>query len=317
MKNIYTVFLYLLFAIPTLKAEDLVIYEMMFMQHLDSAGFVSLSEIYYPDSLAIPLVREEEYDKSKPVDFKLNSKYRKQFLAGTKISETDKVFIYSYCRNILISFPVSNLNVMACLNMYAGDGPYSEGEYMFGFEINKKYLKDFEQYFINTLVYIGKESPFILNQMKPIAWKKTAPEKFPAAAIDTLKNPALKRFNYDSPDEYSRGDVYMYEANDLVYYVQNILSKKRNNELKARHVCVMNKKTKELLCNAVYVDGESTSPAPLNFVESDYVEQWTGKLFKNKPVVMLGFQYISFGCPHITFLSTSEKSIYINCDNRH
>jgi hypothetical protein len=64
-------------------------------------------------------------------------------------------------------------------------------------------------------------------------------------------------------------------------------------------------------------DHESETPAPLNYVESEYIEQWTGKLFKNKPPVILGFQYVAFGCPGITFLSPTEKDIYIYCDNRH
>ncbi len=207
--------------------------------------------------------------------------------------------------------------MLACLNIYAERGPYAQSDYMIGFEINKKHLKNFEPYFTNTLIAIGKESPFVLNQMKPIAWRKVEPEKFPATANDTLKNKAMKRFHYNHPDEYSKGDVYGYEANNLQYYVQNILWKKKDNRLIARHLVVLNKKTKEIIRSVVYVDHESASPAPLNFVESEYVAQWTGKLFKNKPEVILGFEYVSFGCPEITFLSPTEKDIYIYCDNRH
>jgi hypothetical protein len=186
---------------------------------------------------------------------------------------------------------------------------------MIGFEINKKFLYGFEKYFRNSLVFVGKESPFVLNQMKPVAWKKIESQKFPTSANDSTTNIELKRFHYSS--DYSKGDIYMYEANTLQYFVQNILWKKETDRLIARHLVVINKKTKETVRSAVYVDHESSSPAPLNFVESEYIEQWTGNLFKNKPPIILGFEYVSFGCPRITFLSSTEKDNYINCDNRH
>jgi hypothetical protein len=46
-------------------------------------------------------------------------------------------------------------------------------------------------------------------------------------------------------------------------------------------------------------------------------EQWTGRLFKNKPPVSFGFEYQSFGYHGITLLSETEKEIWISCDNRH
>ena len=52
-------------------------------------------------------------------------------------------------------------------------------------------------------------------------------------------------------------------------------------------------------------------------METNVINQWTGKLFKNKENVIFGFQYHSFSCPYITVLSKKPAQIEINCDNRH
>ncbi len=94
-----------------------------------------------------------------------------------------------------------------------------------------------------------------------------------------------------------------------------------------RHLLVIDKKSGEVVVEQLFQRGENILPTPLNFgiefekdnVENDYTilrEQWTGKLFKNKPLVVFGFEWSPY-CPAITFLSQTEKSIWINCDSRH
>jgi len=59
-------------------------------------------------------------------------------------------------------------------------------------------------------------------------------------------------------------------------------------------------------------------PAPLNLMTSEkMINQYVGRLFKGKPPVIMGFEYLSFGCDGITFLKKDLPPVYINCDNRH
>ncbi|MFI8605669.1 hypothetical protein ACIGCP_14490 [Cellulophaga baltica] len=68
-------------------------------------------------------------------------------------------------------------------------------------------------------------------------------------------------------------------------------------------------------------EGESSSKAPLRIKgeKYDYEEnlQYVGRLFKNRPPVVFGFTFKSFGCPSINFIDKNELPIFILCDNRH
>jgi hypothetical protein len=241
--------------------------------------------------------------------FKLNSVYRQRFLSKMKISESDKVFIYDYSTGLAVSFPVKELNVAARLNPYGAKWPYSQSDYMIGFEIDTTFLKGSDKYFRNSLVYVGKKSPFVVGKVKPVTWKKIDAKNFPSRAI------SINDTNTSLLGESVTGNAYTFEANSLQYFVQEFV---RGKEISARRLLVIKSKTKETVCEKIYFAGEGSSPAPLNFTgPNPENNQWTGKLFKNKPVVIFGFEYVSFGCPRITFLKQSENDIYINCDNRH
>jgi hypothetical protein len=82
---------------------------------------------------------------------------------------------------------------------------------------------------------------------------------------------------------------------------------------------IINSKTKEIVYEQVQILSESTYLVPLNTPNNpnQYQSQWTGQLFKDKPVVMFGFLAGGFGCPSITILDKTESSIPILCDNRH
>jgi hypothetical protein len=270
-------------------------------------GFISLSDNYllsdHPDSLAIPdlypdegnaLVEDKEY-------FTLESTYRKKFLTKTKISETDQVFIYNYYRDTLVSFPVKNLKVVACLSVYASEdnSPYSQGDYMIGFEIDKNVLTNLGEYYSETFVYVGKENPFVQGKLRNIAWKKNEPADFPANTMNS-KNAIILQ-------SYEKGDTYTYKTSELHYFIQDYL---RNNDVSARRVLAVDSQTKETVRDQFYYDSEGSGLAPLN-------NQWTGELFKDKPAVIFGMEYVSFGCPFIAFLDKSEWNVGINCDNRH
>ena len=307
-KKLFILFLISFNELTNLAAQDLKIFNLQYYEEdsTHSFSFISLSEIYplsdNPDSLAIPDLREKENDEAPNFTyFKLDSTYRKRFLTATNISETDKVFIYDYSINALQTFTVKNLNVIACLNIYGADWPYSSHDYMIGFEINKKLLTGSDKFFTNSLAYVGKENPFVRGQVKPIIWKKVAPNDFPSKELPS--------YDTSYAGKCVSGDVYKFEMEGLQYFVQDLV-RLADKWISVKRLIVMDLKTKETVCEKLFYSGESASFAPFD-------NQWTGKLFKNKPPVIFGFHWVSFGCPSITFLNPTESNIYINCDNRH
>jgi hypothetical protein len=307
-KKLFILFLISVNGLTNLAAQDLKIFDLQYYEKdsTQSFLFISLSEIYpfseNPDSLPIPDLREKEIEEAPNFTyFKLDSTYRKRFLNATNISETDKVFIYDYSINALQAFTVKNLKVIACLNIYGADWPYSPNDYMIGFEIDKKFLKGSDKYFTNSLVYVGKENPFVRGQVKPIIWKKIEPNDFPSKELPS--------YDTSYAGKCATGDVYKFEMEGLQYFVQDLV-RLADKWISVKRLIVIDLKTKETVCEKLIYSGESASFAPLD-------NQWTGKLFKNKPPVIFGFHWVSFGCPSITFLNPTDSNIYINCDNRH
>jgi len=275
-------------------------------------AFISLSDIYpvndEKDTLALPNL--EKIGKYNAVYFTFDKNYRKRFLSKTNISETDSVFITDYAKNKHVSFAVKNLKTAAMLNGYSSeeDWPYQPYDFMIGFEINKKYLQGFSDYYRDALVYVGKENPFSKEPLKAIAWKKIAEKEYPSKAMKNQDRVLLKG--------KLAGNTYLYKTNSYQYFLQDYLDS--NKIFYGRRLLVVDSKTKDIVIEKLYSQSEGTSPAPLNYEEGDnIVNQWTGKLFKNKPQVVFGFEYQSFGCPCISIIDKSNEEIFLQCDNRH
>lgn len=295
-----------------INAQDLNIFTLI--DRSKEATFVSLSDIDRPEE---PLDAEEQIDalsrqeitdiaKNNNDDFnyvKLSPEYRTQFLSRTNIAETDKIFIYSYLRDTLVSLPINSLNAVAWLNGYINseECPCPDYYYQIGFEIDNSFLKGFEDHYENTLVFIGKRNPFVRNQIEPIIWQKIDHTEFPTQSINLDIEYGSVNFEYDL------GDAYKFENKKYDIYIQKL--NKKNDQFGLRLV-VLDKKTKENIFEKLYYSGESASFAYLNY-------QWVGYLFKNQPMVIFGFQWHSFDCPIIDFIDADKKEIPINCDNRH
>ena len=296
-----------------LSIQDPALFMLSWVENSDVA-FISLSDIYplnYDDfdSLILPDVKEKEIAAAQY--FELEAKYRNRFLSKTKISETDSVFVYDYSKNKLVSFVVKNLKVVAMLNFYASesDYPYSPYDYMIGFEIDTKKVEGFSDYYRGVLVYVGKENPFTQEQLVPIVWEEISAKDYPSKEIDAENASFLKSL--------AIGKTYLFEANRLQYFLQDHLES-QFNQVDFRRLLVVDSKTKDIIIEKIYGRGEGTSPSPLNYeYEYENINQWTGRLFKNKPPVVFGFEYISFGCPFISIIDKSKEDIYIYCDNRH
>ena len=294
-----------------------------------NVGFISLSEVYASadtNANALFVIPDSSKITKEEIQyFKLNSECRKKFLSQSSFSETDTVFIYDYSTDVLTSFGVKDLKIVACLNPYmlpedchTRNYTCTDYDYMIGFEINKTFLNGFSPYYRNALVYVGKENPFVRGQMKAVFWKKIDSNNLPSVQTD-VKIDSIVQW-------YMKGDIYAFKSGEFQYFIQNLLcvnNISNNIYTCARHLLIVNVKNGIVVAEKVFKYSESTSLAPLNFVEADYdygeeqIIQWTGYLFKNKHPVIFGFEYFSFGCPYIMFLNPLENDIYINCDNRH
>ncbi|UZN06465.1 hypothetical protein M5D10_11625 [Leptospira santarosai] len=312
----------------TSAPEDLNLY------NLDTCGnqsvrFVSLSDKYpvydYPDWFAIPKLKNR---KKKDLQYLiLGRKYRARFLSKTKISENDTVFIYDYFTETIATFPVKNLNAVACLSPYMSDmddaPPYSQQDYMIGFEIDKKLLKNFKNKsfeYENSLIYIGKQNPFQKGRIKSILWKNIDPKK-----LSTFK---IKVKYATKLSGYSFGKAYQFDSAPLRYYLQDLFEYDDLGrpafilgQPNCRRLIVINTKTKEMIFEKFYCVHEEPSLVPLNVVghAKDWRSktQWTGEIFKDRSPVIFGFLFVRFGCPSIDFLERSESYVRIHCDNRH
>lgn len=267
-------------------------------------GFINLSEIMdYEEVQAVSMVPDKYLDNISREEsksyLKLEGIYRERFLKNAKISETDKLFIYNYTLDILLTFSPKELDVVIHLSPYQSNSAgITDFDYMYGFTIDGKHLKNYSQYNNNSFVYLGKENPFTRGKMKPMVWTKISPSQFP---ID------LKQYDVNI-DQKLKG-LYTFKNDDLTYYYSDY-----------KHLIVVDA-TKTIKLNKILHQGEFASLAPISMAgeESSETEkhQWAGKLFKDIPSVLFGFHYLSFGCPAITVLDANSSYISILCDNRH
>ena len=262
-------------------------------------GFLNLSESfftndYYKDG-------KENTILSKPLSkdtIRLNSKQRKTFLKRLKISESDTIYIYEINSGNISTFKVKDLPAIACLNPYF-DSYYQktayESDYQIGLDLGKKFTGKWENF-----AYVGTHNPFQNGKLKPIIWSEiksdTAIEKFKQL---TSYFPKFLQSSY--------GNFYEFNQDDM-YYLLNL-----------SRLIVIDKAEKQIVFEKTFQEGEGCS-LTMPKMENDSINeisQYTGKLFKNKPSVVFGFQYFSFGCESIQFISGTEPSIYLLCDNRH
>lgn len=284
-------------------------------------GFVSLSDVYsWSDDPAVqPISDLASRDKNSAHDFKLNTSDRKRFLTGTIFTENDSVFIYDYATDVLHAFSVKKLNVVAFLNDYmnAEECPCSASDYMIGFEIAKNQLPGLGNYYSDALVFVGKENPFVKGGMKAIVWQKIKTEKFPSS-----KSTLTESQNAYRHKDAVKSQAYVYETNAEQIFIQDYSESSNPIHVLDRHLLILDKQSGKVLHEKLFSNDEGSSVTPLNFGINnpnypDLKEQWVGKLFKDKPEVIFGFTWVSFGCPAIFFVHSPNKYAEINCDNRH
>lgn len=279
----------------------------------DDTLLVSLSDIYNysPNEIIIPGNKKEGFTK---LQYKISASYRASFLTNTALSETDTLYIHHYPSGKTISLPVKDLDIIAHLNDYRSlsQAPFSDYDYMLGFEIPPEALTPFKGNIYNSFVYIGQENPFIQKPLTPLSWHKIDTASFPA----TTKTQDQEVFSdWPAHTNLPIGDTYLSETEGLQYYLQN--RTEENGQLKGRRLLVTDPKTQQIILDKFFYEHESSSPAELNGEPGyDGTFQWAGKLFKDKPPVTFGFTWVSFGCPSI-WVTAPNEYIPIHCDNRH
>lgn len=284
-------------------------------------GFIPLPDIYprlpplpeVLDSFAISNLKNLNKDSFQY--FKLSSTDRKRFLSRTKISETDNVFVYDYSTDVLHSFSVRKLKVVAFLHPYKTieDCPCGQGSYLIGFEINKHYLNGLGRDFSDALVFVGRENPFTQGQMKPIVWQKIKTKKFPIRK----SNLSEEEKQYKNKNAIKE-QTYLYETNTYQIFIKDYTEPNNLIRVQDRHLIVIDKKKDSAVLERMFNEREGTVIAPLNFgINNPEVpnlkEQWIGKLFKDKPDVIFRFASYSFSCPGIDFVNPQDKYVTINC----
>lgn len=265
-------------------------------------AFLNVSETYFEDayngisdSYRNSIFTESDLQNDT---IRLSSSQRKKFLEYSSISEFDKAFVYLLPSGEIQTYAIKDLQVIACINPYgAGDYGNIESDYMLGFDLNKS-ISNWD----DNIAYIGKENPFLKGQLKPIIWTEIENSQFPIVQdLETLNN------NLSS---------YIFSTDKFNYFLQ-----KASERAGSFHIVIIDKETKLEVLNKYYYDSEGTYLTGLNIAgidnEGRHQSQWTGKLFKNKAIVVFDFLGYSFGCPRITILDKKEPEIQILCDNRH
>ena len=297
-----------------LTAQDYPIYETMEIYDHPSNngqyGFVSLSESYrlnnHPDSSAVP---KSAFNKDKADEYVLlTGKYRNQLLESLQLSESDSLSIYNYKESVLHQFSLKHLKTVALLSPYDTGGPVTQNEYYIGFEFKADNISDLD----DLLAYIGKKNPFVKRQLEPIIWTPIDSLCFPKG----YESEKLKQFKENNVIK----NTYAFYSKEYDYYLQESATKSWNNRV--RHLVIINRTTNSIEFNRFYVNNEYGELSPLNTTHQssenlEHYGQWTGSLFKYKSQVVFGFNEVTFGCQSIDFISQSEKSMTIKCDNRH
>ena len=269
----------------------------------NTIAFIPLTGVYEWDNHTNSHVIENKYlgDKAFNEYHQLSKTYRAKFLKLMAIKETDKVFIFNYSLDSILTYHVKDLSLMAHISVYGANHPVSEDDYLIGFNLKKQTKLNNWDY--NSFVSIGANNPFTLGEIQAIVWEETDSQSFPIVNIDSITSSRLNKI--DRPKQ-----TFSFLFNDLKYSLQDY-------GYSARHIVI--KRNNQIVLNEVFFDGESISLAPINYngAKNEYSpQQFTGKIFKHKPPVIFGLFYVSFGCEWMNVLE-SKDIIPILCDNRH
>lgn len=271
---------------------------------LSDWGYLKWSD--HPDSSFISQKVLQASSKDNWNYHELNSQKRRLFLECLNIRETDKIFIYNFPLDTVITYELSEAPVVAFLEHGGGGVPFDQRDFEIGIRLLEfpQMVGDYATY--NNVAYIGDENPFLTGNVKPIQWQMTDSTKFP----DNLENLEFSQYLED----YDKGETFIFSLDSVNIFLQNIIDER----LIGRHLAVVNSKTDSVIFQKILFDGESAGLRPIPTEETNYHDdfyQWTGKLFKNKPTIIYGLIYENFAFRRIHLLDATEPAIYIWSDS--
>ncbi|WP_324023680.1 hypothetical protein QSV08_12550 [Maribacter sp. BPC-D8] len=234
-----------------------------------------------------------------------SQKQRTEFFKRMNYANSDTLFIYDLASTLVKRLPIKNIPLMACVSIYSSvkdeykTEDYYSHDYQIGFNLGKAGYSGF--------AVIGKENPFVEKGLQPLIFKKMNQQQIDSnlkkqiISEDLVNDSVFKPYtsNYKNISAFVKANTDYSNWSDLI---------------------IINTQTKESF-DIYQEEGESSGKADLSLadVASEYPEnyQYIGNLFKNKPPVVFGFMWESFGCSQIQFLDNNELPIRILCDNRH
>ncbi len=268
--------------------------------------FVSLTDDFW--SMRFPEVAreyEEAQNQEKTFEeysFALKGNARNKFLNNREIKESDYLFLYNFKLGKLKTFRVKDLILFSHESIYGGS-------YLTGFDL-KDFIDTNEFSYEHTFAHIGKTNPFEIGKLKTAQWQ----------LIDNKKVPLieLEYNNFYKSSNYAVEVAYHEKLNNNDYYYTNL--RFSDIDYNGTFLFVISE-TGKVLYNTEITTDESREPTFYINKENDKNDRPSvhaiGQLFKNKPPVIFGLYSISFGCPSIDFIDNDEKTVYIQCDNRH
>ncbi len=275
-----------------------------------SFAFISLSELLISDSdsLPFPFPDRSEWPNDSSYKFSLPQNTRNGLFKQAGISENDKVWIYDYASNHLLSLPVKTLPLVALLNPYDNweEGEFGPSDYMLGFQLELKQLSLKQDRVFTSLATIGKSNPFDNQGLQKVQWKAIPADQFPS-----IGNPLPIFWSKDTTLTGTFSSTY----SNIQLYVQTLQKQSSN----CYHYRIISNPKAELIDDFYVQSGESCEPAPLNQVDPNgsIGGQWIGSLIKGQAPVLFGLEYYSFSCPKIHVLKKDAAAWWILCDCRH
>ena len=297
-----------LLAEPTIH-DNILLYQIS-VSYIDSKGevFVSPSDFYEIDSLDLPIREmQKRLSQGKKIQqyIVLDDKYKKRIFEKTNYSPSDTIFVYNYEKNILKKYPVTDLRTVAYIHINSDENKIDIKKCKIGFELAydpDDISQEESRIYWEAYAYIGKENPFVENQMKPMAWVKVDKEKFPLPY--TIIH-----------EEYYWGNTYRYEDQEVICYLRDFRINKGYEKFHdKRYLVVLDAKTKRIIKTAFWEESELlVFDSPYDRDDLSFSIS-IGRLLKNRPITICGLNYRYFQCLPIVFLDQQYSDLNNFCD---
>lgn len=291
---------------PTIH-DNILLYQIN-VASLDSGRqiYVSPSDFYEIDSLDLPIREmQKRLSQGKKIQqyIVLNDKYKKRIFEKTNYAPNDTIFVYNYSKNILKKYPITNLRTVAYIHI-SNENKIDIKKCKIKFELAYDpydISEEESRIYREAYAYIGKENPFVENQMKPMTWVKIDKEKFPLPY--TIIH-----------EEYYWDNTYRYEDQEVICYLRDFSINEYEIFNNKRYLVVLDAKTKRIIKTAFWEENELLElDSPYDREDLSFAVS-IGRLLKNRPITICGLNYRYFQCLPIIFLDQQYSDLDNFCD---